>query len=30
MFIQKEADELIQALTYVKENLAQQTQDLAD
>ena len=29
MFIEKEADELIQALTYVKENLAQQTEDLA-
>lgn len=29
MFIQKEADELIQALSYVKENLAQQTEDLA-
>lgn len=30
MFIQKEADELIAALTYVKENLALQVQTLAD
>lgn len=29
MFIQKEADELIQTLTYVKENLAGQVEELA-
>ena len=29
MFIQKEADELIAALTYVKENLAEQVEELA-
>ncbi len=29
MFIHKEADELIEALKYVKENLARQTEDLA-
>lgn len=30
MFIQKEADELIAAVTYVKENLGGQVQELAD
>ena len=30
MFIEKEADELIAAVTYVKENLGSQVQQLAD